>query len=1077
MHLNLPAHFDPPGCRLFKLLLITTLLVAGLNVDGIGKSKTIIVSEDTAPLEIFAANSLSPSFLVSGTIVADGEPLPGATVRVKGSDTGTVTDAMGKFELEVPDGGGTLVVSYIGFETSEVPVLEATNSLQIELIPSVLQMDELVVVGYGTEKKVNLTGSVSAVSAENLANRPITNIASALQGTMSGVTVTQNTGKPGEDRGTIRIRGIGTLNNSEAMVVVDGVVVSNMNTINYEDIESISVLKDAASASIYGSRAANGVILITTKSGKAGKVTAHYNTYIGKQTPTTLPDFLPSWQAASLYNEAAINEGGTARYTDMEIQKFKDGSDPDNYANTDWVDLLYNSGSGMQQSHFIDVSGGTEKTQAYFSLGYLNQEGIVKNMEDSRYTTTFKVSSRIGNRLKVSGNISYWLDRYEEPTNPYRPGIDEGYSGFNEYVGLTYRISNMIPNKYSNGHYGFVTSQGNPMAWLESGQQTKSSTNNLRAILDADLEIIKGLHFMPRLGYTTNFWQSKNFTNDIQYYDHVTGDPTFYSGPSRLSERTSSMYNVTLQSLLQYDKSIGRHDMSVLAGYSQEYLRESSVMAHRMEFLNHSIAELAASGPTGMTSNGNAGDLALRSYFGRINYSFDSRYLFEGNIRYDGSSRFRSDDRWGAFPSFSAGWRISEEDFFTGLSNVISELKFRGSWGMLGNQNIGSYYPTYETISATGASGSGYTYTFGGALAAGIGPYLGANTLITWEKVTATDLGLDAVLFDGMISLTADYFHKDTDDILMRIPVSAIYGQVVPYVNAAAVRNTGFEFGLGYHGTINDFKFNVNTNASFIKNSVRDLKETSFRPGEPGYTFWEVPYPINSYYGYQTEGLFKTQDEIDSHATQPGGSTAPGDIKYRDQLTVDTDGDGTADAVDGLINADDRVYLGTYFPKITYGLNLSMEWKGFDLSLFFQGAGGVKGFVRNEMFGELREGGIGKPTSAFLDRWTAEKPDSDFPRAWSENTQNSPNAYPSDFWIRNADYLRLKSLILGYTINSQFLKTAGIESVKIYYSGQNLLTLSKFYDWVDPEATSQGVDGGRLYPMVKTNTLGINLTF
>lgn len=1058
-------------------------LFDGTDVNYVILDRKILLTTD--PIESRLLNSTSGTkaqqLKITGTVTdaSTGEPLPGVNIQIEGTFQGVITDATGYYSINVADQNAVLIFSYIGYLTEKISVTGKTI-IDLALSADIQQLEEVVVVGYGTQKKVNLTGSLSTVSNEQLVNRPITNVASALQGTMAGVTVLQNSGKPGDDFGTIRIRGVGTLNNADAMIVVDGVVVPNMNSINMDDIESITVLKDAASSAIYGSRAANGVILITTKKGKAGKVTAHYNYYFGKQSPTRLAEFLPSWQAASLYNEARINEGGTARFTEAEIQKFKDGSDPDNYANTDWIDLLFSSGSGLQQNHFFDVSGGTEKTQAYFSMGYFDQKGIIKNLGEKRYTGTLKVSSQIGSRLKVNGNVSYWTNRNEEPTNPYRSGIVEDYTdnGFAEYIGMAYRISNMVPYKYSNGYYGYVLNQGNPMAWLESGQQTKRATDNIKAIVDADLEIVKDLHFKPRIGYNTIFWQEKNFAQDIQYYNHVTGEPTFYSGPTRLRDRSRHEYRVMLESLLQYDKSIGSHDFSILAGYSQEYFKLSTLSATRQNYLNHSISELNAGPQLGLDNSGSAADLALRSYFGRLNYSFMDRYLLEANIRYDGSSRFHPENRWGVFPSFSAGWRVSEEKFFAPLKNVVTQLKFRGSWGMLGNQEINNYYPTYEVISAETppeVSGSGYQYSFGGIVSSGVAPFRGADRSVTWETTTSTNVALDAALYNGKFTLTAEYFHRMTNDILTRLPVSFLYGQIVPYVNAAKVRNTGFEFVLGYHGNISDFKYDITGNATFLKNSVRELKV----PREIfGTTFWEVPYPIDSYYGYQTDGLFQTTDEIAEAPVQPGDYTPQlGDIRYKDQLTIDSDGDGVFDESDGKIDGDDRVYLGTFFPKTNYGLTLSMEWKGFDLMIFFQGAAGVKGFIRNEMFGNLSEGAIGKPTSLFNDRWTPQNTNADFPRLWINDNHNDPNQYPSDFWVRDADYLRLKQLSFGYTLKPQFLVKAGIQSLRLYYSGTNLLTFSKFYDWVDPEAVSRGADGGRSYPMVRTNTIGINVTF
>ncbi len=978
-------------------------------------------------------------------IVSDknGAPVPGVNIVVTGTTIGTMTDIAGKYTIEVPKGSKSLTFSFIGMEPQEINI-GTLSLINVTMSESAIGLDEVVVVGYGTQKKVNLTGGVSTVSSKQLEARPVTNIASALQGTMAGVTVIQNTGQPGLDQGTIRVRGIGTLSNSNAMVVIDGLV-SSMSNVNPDDIESLTVLKDAASGAIYGSRAANGVILITTKKGKTGKTVVRYNAYIGKQNATRLPDFLPSWQAASLFNEAQINEGNPARYTDSEIQKFKDGSDPDNYPNTDWLGLFY-SGSGMQQNHFFDVSGGNEKTQSLLSFGYFSQDGIVKKTGFDRYTTHFRINSKVNDHLAVNGNITYSLENFAEPTNPYQ-------RNFAEYFRQINTIGSNVPYKLKNGLYGFYN-DGNPMAWLETGGQTKNSTNNLKSILDADLEIIKGLHFKPMIGYVLNFWKSKRFVKDIQFYDPITGAPAFYEGPNSLTDIVDNTSVVTLQSLLQYDKSWGNHDFSVLGGYSQEYTKYSYLSGYKKAFLNNSLSELDAGPLNGQSVGGFAYEVALRSYFGRINYAYKAKYLFEGNIRYDGSSRFAPDNRWGLFPAFSAGWRISNEQFFVPVKAIITDLKIRGSWGKLGNQNIGSNYPYIATIS------SGINYSLGGDVAGGIAPISGANAAIKWEDTQSTDFGMDAILLKGKLTFTIDYFYRKTSNILMNMPVGAVYGFNAPVVNGAQVLNKGVELELGYHGSRNELTYDISANASFIHNEVTDLKGTD--PIIWGYTFWKVGYPINSFYGYQAEGIFQTQDQIDNHATQSGGVIAPGDIMYKDQNK------------DGAIDGADRVYLGSYFPKMTYGLNIAVGWKGFDLTMFLQGVGGIKGFVKYDALGQVGDQ-VGKPTSIFVNHWTPQTTDVNFPRLWNAYTQNNPGSYPSSFWVRDANYLRLKNLQFGYTIPSRLTSKAGIQKLKIYYSAQNLLTFTKFYKWVDPE-TPAG-DSGYTYPMISTSTIGINVTF
>ena len=982
---------------------------------------------------------------VSG-IVTDaesGQPLQGVTVQVDETPTVTITDKDGRYSIKVPGNNSVLVFTFIGYEKI-TELVKGRTEINLSLSLIARGLEEVVVVAYGTTKKINLTGSVSSISAKDLENRPITNVTSALQGTMAGVTVTQSNGQPGRDVGTIRIRGIGTLNNSNPMVIVDGVV-SSMSTINPEDIASVSVLKDAASASIYGSRAANGVILITTKKGKKGDVKLNYNAYVGKQSATRLPDFVDSWQAATIYNQVQKNEGRPVRYTAEEIEKFKNGSDPDNYANTDWLDLLY-QGSGIQQNHYIDMTGGNDKTTFLFSLGYFNQEGVVVHTDNERFTTRLNLSSKVKEKLTVNGNFSYTRGVFQEPVNPYTGDFSQIFRQAN-------RIGRSVPYKYSNGYYGYI-GDGNPIAWLDLNSPNKNNTHNLNAVVNADLEIIKGLHLKPLLGYRLDISQNQKFIKDIQFYDWKTGNPTTYQGPN-----SSTAYNdfnnvITLQALLDYEINIQNHRIAALAGYSQEYTKYNWLQGYRKDYLNNELGEINAGPNEGQTATGSANELALQSYFGRVTYNYDQKYLLEGNLRYDGSSRFASDNRWGIYPSVSAGWNISREDFFTPLYDVISSLKIRGSWGTLGNQNITGNYPYITTISG------GQNYTFNNGIAPGIAPTRGANSAIQWETTEQTNLGLDAGFLNERLTFSAEYFVKNTSDILLNIPVGAAYGLSAPVQNAGSVQNKGWEFTAGFQDRAGDFSYNINANAAFIKNKVTDLKGTG--PIINGFRFMEVGYPINSFYGYEAEGIFQTQKEVDDHAKQTGGTIAPGDLKYKDQNG------------DKLINGADRVYLGTYFPKITYGITAGVNYKGFDLSIFLQGAGGVKGFVQGEILGEAGDK-VGKPTSILLDAWTADNPTDKFPRVWSAYRQNNPLNTPSSFWVRDANYLRLKNLQLGYTLPTKTLARVGIDRARIYYSGQNILTVSKFYKWVDPEAPAG--ERGYTYPQVLVNTIGINLTF
>jgi TonB-linked SusC/RagA family outer membrane protein len=985
---------------------------------------------------------------------ANGNPLAGVSITVKGTSTGSSTNDKGQFRIDAPK-NAELEISYVGYASQTIRIGDRTD-ISVILIKVENSLNEVVVVGYGTQRKVDLTGSVSTVSATQLENRPVTSLDNALAGTMPGVTVIQNNGQPGRDAASININGIGTLNSTTPLVVVDGVI-SSMYEVNPNDVESMSVLKDAASAAIYGSRAANGVILVTTKKGKkSGPAQIEYDAYIGKQTPTRLPDYLPSWQAATMYNQALTNVGSAPVYSATDIQEYKDGSDPIGHPNTNWLGLFYN-GNGLQQNHYLGVSGGSDKTQYLFSLGYFDQEGNVQKTQAQRYTTRLNLSSQVTSRLRAYANISYTFNPFQEPLSSY-PGV----SAFSQMIRQVNRISPTVPLKWGNGDYAYI-GDGNPIAWLNSPSLGTYNHYLLAGSAGLDWEIIKDLHFKPMVGYTLTQDQNKSYVSNIQFYTS-TGAPGLLQGPNSATDQYDNTTYITLQSTLDYTRKFGGHTFKLLGGYSQEYTKYYELDGYRQSFLNNDLSDLNAAPPTGETSGGYSNELALQSFFGRFNYDYEGRYLFEANLRYDGSSRFDTANRFGTFPSLSAGWRISQEAFFKPLKPYVSELKLRGSWGKLGNQNItgsnsdNTYYPYITTVAAN------QNYVLGGtnpAFAAGVAPINGANTALKWETTTETDLGLDAALLNEKLTFTADYFVKNTSNILLNIPVSAPYGLNTPYQNAGSVQNKGWEFSAGYHGRQGAFTYNISANAAFIKNEVTSLDGTG--PNISGITIQKVGLPINSFWGYQAEGLFQNQQQVTAHATQ-SPNTGPGDIIYKDQ-----NGDGTID------QTNDRVYLGTYFPKVTFGFNLGAGYKGIDLTAFFQGAAGVKGYAEGIAIGQVGTT-VGKPTSAMLDSWTATNPGAKFPRLLTTSyLQNDPGTNPSSYWVRNAGYVRMKNLQLGYTLPRSIAQRIGAQRIRVYYSGQNLLTFSQFYKWIDPEAPAG--TAGYDYPQVKTTTFGLNITF
>jgi TonB-linked SusC/RagA family outer membrane protein len=993
------------------------------------------------------------SFQIHGKVTDEqGDALPGVNVVEKGTSNGTVTDSDGLYALTVSNENATVVFTFVGFVPKEVSVGNQAT-IDVSLNSDIQTLSEVIVVGYGTQKKINVTGSVSTVSSSDIEDRPVTSVANALQGKMAGVTVTAGTGQPGKNFGTINIRGIGTgLGGSPAasapLIIVDGVVVQSLEVINPGDIANISVLKDAASAAIYGARASNGVILVTTKTGEKGHLKILYNVNGGLQSVIRTPDFVPSWQQAQLYNQALENEGIAPRWTDEDIQLFKDGTDATSgHPNTDWLDRFYTE-PGYQQNHDLSLSGGDEKTTYRFSLGYLNQQGNVKKLSYEKYNVRFNINSRFNDRLAMNANLAYLYAPFSEP-------LSSRWGGFTDMLYVLNRISNTVPEKWPNGAYGYVT-DGNPLAWLDAPSVNRTQNYTINGNVGLDWSPIQGLHLKPSLGYRSEINQQKAFVAETQFY---TGgpigaplNPTLYFGPTNLSQSSGKTTYTILQLLAEYQKSIGNHHLGLVAGASQEQSHFEYFSAYRQGFLNTSLTELNAAPVTGQSTSGTANEWALQSVFGRLSYDYNDKYLFEANLRYDGSSRFAKGKKWGAFPSFSLGWVISNEGFFDPLHDVVSTLKLRASWGRLGNQQI-SNYPTYATVAG------GQNYSFGQVLSSGIAPTAGANADIQWESTEISGVGLDASFIEDKLSVSIDYFNKQTNDILMVLPVSATFALTPPYQNAGAMRNKGVELTLGFRENIGNVKLDVNGNVSYVKNEVTDLKGTG--PIINGNTFYDVGHPFQSLYGYKALGIYQSADEVAGSAVI-NSAVGPGDIKYEDVNK------------DGVINADDRMYLGTYFPKVTYGLTAAAHWKGFDVSLFLQGAGGVKANGAN-LIGQVGPD-VQKPTSVFLDAWTHENHSTSFPRLWYTYPQNDPNSTPSSFWVKNASYLRLKSVVIAYNFPSKlFGKKSAVSGVKIYYSGQNLLTFSKFYKWIDPEVGASASFGA--YPQVMVNSLGLNVTF
>jgi len=985
-------------------------------------------SEKTASIRILTDTQQTKE--ITGVVKdAKGEPVIGANVSVKGTTTGTITDIDGKFTLNVPN-GAVLQVSFIGYLSKDVTVGNV-KIINVQLAEDTQKLDEVVVVGFGTQKKVNLTGSVSAVSGKELSGMPATSVANMLQGKLPGVAITQTSGQPGKEGTSIRIRGIGTMNDSNPMVLVDGLE-SSMSDINPNDIENISVLKDAAAASIYGTRAANGVILITTKRGKDGKPTVTYNGYVGVQKAVRTLQHLSSAEYAELLNEGKKNEGIAPVYSAEDIEKFRNGSDPDNYANTDWLDLLL-QGSGLTHNHSVNLSGGTEAARYSASLAYYNQAGLVKNTDHNRYNVRFNLDSKVTDWLKFGLNTSMSRRDIVSPTNPFSGGLNQIFRQAN-------RIPNSFVNKYTNGTYGRHI-DGNPIAWIEAGGKATSKYSHVLGSAFGELRLMQGLTLKGIAGIDYSFDDGKTHVKEISYGDGSIQGPNFVE--DYLERKTTT----TLQGLLNYGKSIGKHSFKTMAGVARESYSMNLTKAYRKNFPSNELTGLDAGSTSGWSNSGSALEARIGSYFGRINYDYDGKYLLEANVRSDGSSKFNKGNRWGTFPSFSAGWRISEEEFLK--KDWLSSLKLRASWGKLGNHRTDDYqYIALITL--------GEKYNFGNAVADGAAQTKANNANITWETTTELDLGVDGDIKNGLLTFGVDYYDRYTDNILTSVPVSFIYGLDAPVSNAGAMRNRGVEIQLGHRSTVGKFEYGISGYSAFNKNKV----EKYLNPSKSS-TIRMEGEAWDSFYGYECIGIFQSDEEVKISAVHSPFSKA-GDLKFKDQNK------------DGKIDADDRVVLGNTIPNITYGFNFDLKYKGFDMNVFFQGAADVyRTADRESMWGFIDGANAQKK---HLDRTIVENgtvvKQGHYPRVL---ISQSHNRVMSSFLAMNSSYLRLKNLQFGYNLPQDFLKGIHLSKARVYVSGQNLLTFTSFPKDFDPEVSSGGA--GSSYPQVAFYTIGLDVTF
>ncbi|WP_216848917.1 TonB-dependent receptor [Pedobacter sp. L105] len=1011
-------------------------------------------------LQLMTLPAFSQDLLIQGKVSDAQSPLPGVAIKIQGVNAGgTSTDNDGHYVLKVSP-GAVLVFSSIGYkpQTITVGVLKTIN---VVLEADAKSLTEVVVVGYGTQKKVNLTGAVATVSGDDMIKRPVVNTASMLQGTMAGVQVTQSTGEPGNEGVSIRIRGNGTFSGagSDPLVLVDGVQ-GNLTDINPNDIENVSVLKDAASASIYGSRAANGVILVTTKKGKSGKMVIEYSANVGIYKPTEMLKLITnSATYMDLYNEARINSGLTdvnSLYPQSQIDLYRNSTDRVHYPNTDWLSLIFKT--APTQNHNLTFSGGNEKTTYNVSLGYIDENGIMKGFNYKKYNARINLTSAVNDHIKFGTNIllksgtttstpfgsedMFLSAMSQAPT--YGPYLTDG-SGH-----LTYKA------------YDFEYNNKNPFGVLNNN--ISHNTNDYSANVQAWFQVnfTKDFSWYTKGAVNAEFDKYKDFRSQVPEYNWQTNQQaTLLDLGSGLTDQDQQTIYTNLYSYLNYDHTFGSHNIKAQAGYSLEQNHYQYLQGYRKDFPDPDLRELNGGSPSVQTTYGTGNQWALMSFFGRLDYNYRERYLLEGNLRYDQSSKFSPGHRLGVFPSFSAGWRVTEEPFFKQLDLTwVDNLKVRGSWGKLGNQNIvingnGVNYPYQALLNLTG------NYSFdNSSLSTGVAQSGLNNPIIQWETTTMTDIGLDLTFFKNF-TLTADYYNKKTSDILRQSQVTAVVGLTAPTINDGVVDNKGVELGLTYNNKIKGGSLSGFTYSAGINLDHNTNKLVQFGQQEIGsYSINQNGQPWNSFYMLQVTGIFQTAAEVASSPKQYNDNTLPGDLKYKD-----VNGDGK-------IDDKDRTIIGGVYPKLNYSLNFSVSWKGFDLSAMMQGVYGVKYFVNN--WGTIPFVQGAPPTTDWLNRWTPDNPSTTMPRIYWGGDAPQKITRASTFFLQDGSYLRLKNLVFGYTIPSAITKRAGIERLRVYFSGDNLFTATK-YPGLDPE---RGGSGDYLqYPANKIYSLGVNVTF
>jgi len=1075
--------------------------------------KTIIVKPGNTRQVELESPPPPPPFIVSGNVTdAEGLPLEGASVKLKGKDGGTSTNANGHFSLEVPEGGGVLVISYVGHQLSELAVSRASSSIKIVLEKLDSKIEEVVVVGYGTQRRKDLTGSVSSIGPAQIENVPVTTLDQAIQGRAAGVNVTNNDGAPGTSV-FIQIRGIGSLGSNTPLYVVDGYpITGGLNALNANDIATIDILKDASATAIYGNRAANGVVIITTKRGKKNGVEVSLDPTISVQSQPKMHDVLNAEQWVTLVNERAPIDN---------IQTLPEWSNPAALHSIDWQDEVYRT--GLRQDYNIALRGGSEKVQSAFSGGYFDQKGIVLGSEFKRLNLGLNLDYNAFKWLKSSSSVKYTRRKYKTHIGT---GGQVGDSEEKGILDLSFLPPTMTGNKLTDkvkddlGNYGFfppanvhffLYNYGNPVYDAET-DEIKNENDIFLGTTSLEATIMEGLRIKTNFGISTNENSGYLFKpSDTRSLDQY-GDPGIQRAQNTYSQYADKTFEWLWENTISYTNTWGNHSIDVVAGVSAQ----ENTFRHMGVKGFGSISDVLRD--VGSIVNitdivGNERTYSLASQFGRINYKFKDKYLITGTIRRDGSSKFAPDKQYGVFPSGSIAWRMKEEDFMQDVS-WISDLKIRASYGEVGSQDgvgLFQYLAQYST-GGPQIDPNNLGYPFDGVYQPGLQLAALPNPDLKWETTKMTDIGVDIAFLNGALTFTADYYRKESKDFLLNLPVPTQTGFTTAAKNVGSIRNSGIELALDYRkSTSKDFSYGINFNITTVDNKLLSLtgdlttlsdlqlstdgQGLGFSPGWSQFSLTKIGGPVGEFYGYKAAGIFQTQEEIDAlnakAETQYGTGAAyqsgavPGDRKF-----VDLNGDD-------IVTADDRTSLGSPIPKVFGGLNLDANYKNFDFNVFFYGVFGNK--ILNYQRASLESfGGLANISQDYYNgSWKPDRPSNRYTRITNED--NNDNTRPSDVYAESGGYVRLRNLQVGYTLPSKTSSKASISRLRFFVSAQNLFTITD-YSGLDPEiglpqqydgskrygiagtgelnrsVGSSGVDVGT-YPLSKIYTFGLNLTF